>query len=82
MNGGLKHGVCVCVLVFALLLLHNCIGGTFFLSIALFFFCVLCFVLHARACLTLELPRSLAVCYLMLSSGPEVVLLFGVQECI
>ena len=44
------------------------------MSIALFFFCVLCFVLHARACLTLELPRSLAVCYLMLSSGPELVL--------
>ena len=34
--------VCVCVLIFALLLLHNCIGGTFFLSIALFFFFVFC----------------------------------------
>ena len=64
-------------LLLLLLLLHNCNleelsfcrSHSFF-----FFFCVLCFVLHARACLTLELPRSLAVCYLMLSSGPEVVL--------
>ena len=38
------------------------------------FFFFLCFVLHARACLTLELPRPLAVCYLMLSLGPELVL--------
>ena len=45
-----------------LLLLHNCNleelsfcrSHSFF-----FFFCVLCFVLHARACLTLELPVHL-----------------------
>ena len=66
------HGV---FLLLLLLLLHNCnLEELSFCRSHSFFFCVLCFVLHARACLTLELPRSLAVCYLMLSSGPELVL--------
>ena len=66
MNG---RSWCVFAFVFASLIV---IWRNFlFVDCTLFF---LCFVLHARACLTLELPRPLAVCYLMLSPGPEVVL--------